>query len=183
MCGRFHLGFSHRETQKIVRELPDEQQIRLRFGDIYPTGFAPVLTAEETLAARWGFERFDKKGVLVNARAETVTQKHTFRKSFLERRCLIPADGFYEWDADKNKYYFERKDGNLLFLCGFYRVEDGEPRFMILTKSATPPVKRYHERIPVIAEDSVRYKYLTDACLAGDYVERENRVELVSKLN
>ena len=112
MCGRFHLGFKNKDVQKIVRDIPDEQQIQLRFGDIYPTSFAPVLTAEETFAARWGFERFDKKGVLINARAETVTQKQTFRKSFLERRCLIPASGFYEWDKEKNKYYFSRKDDN-----------------------------------------------------------------------
>ena len=172
------MGFNNKEVQKIVRDIPDEQQIQLRFGDIYPTSLAPVLTAEETFAARWGFERFDKKGVLINARAETVTQKQTFRKSFLERRCLIPASGFYEWDKEKNKYYFSRKDDNLLFLCGFYRIEDGEPRFMILTKNASPPVARHHDRIPVIAEDSVKHKYLTDMYFATDYIERENRINL-----
>ena len=178
MCGRFHLGFNNKDVQKMVRDIPDEQQLQLRFGDIYPTSFAPVLTAEETLAARWGFERFDKKGVLINARAETVTQKQTFRKSFLERRCLIPASGFYEWDKEKNKYYFTRKDESLLFLCGFYRIEDGEPRFMILTKNATPPVARHHDRIPVIAEDCIKHKYLTDMYFASDYIERENQINL-----
>lgn len=178
MCGRFHLGFNHKETQKIIQDIPDEQQIQLRFGDIYPTSFAPILTAEESLAARWGFERFDKKGVIINARAETATQKLTFRKSFLDRRCLIPANGFYEWDENKNKFYFTRKDGNLLYLCGFYRIDDDEPRFMILTKSATPPVAKHHNRIPVIAEDSIRHKYLTDMYFASDYIDKENQVQL-----
>ena len=178
MCGRFHLGFSHQETQKILREIPEKQYVQLKFGDVFPTNFAPILTVEETLAARWGFERLDKKGVLINARAETVTQKQIFRKSFLERRCLIPASGFYEWDSDKKKYYFSRKDGSLLYLCGFYRFEDNEPHFMILTKNATPPVARYHNRIPVIAENSIRHKYLTDMYFASDYIDEENQVNL-----
>lgn len=178
MCGRFHLGFSHKETQEIIREIPYEQQIMLKFGDIFPTSFAPVITAEENFAARWGFEKFDQKGILINARAETVTQRRTFRKSFLERRCLIPSNGFYEWDSEKNKYYFTRKDGGLIYLCGFYRVEDGEPRFIILTKNATPPVAKYHNRIPVIAEDSVKHKYLTDMYFASDYLDEDNQVQL-----
>ncbi len=178
MCGRFHLGFSRKDTQKLLHDIPDEQQIMLKFGDIYPTSFAPILTAEEVIVARWGFERFDRKGVLINARAETVTERQTFRKSFLERRCLIPANGFYEWDSEKRKYYFTRNDGGLLYLCGFYRVEDGEHRFIILTKNATPPVAKYHNRIPVIAENHIKHKYLTDLYFASDYIHEGNKIKL-----
>ncbi len=178
MCGRFHLGFHEKETQQIVSDLSEPQQLKIRFGDIFPSDFAPVLTAEETLAARWGFERFDKKGVFINARAETVTARQTFRKSFLERRCLIPASGFYEWNAEKQKFYFTRKDGRLLYLCGFYRKEDDEHRFVILTKQATAPVSAYHDRIPVIADDTAKHKYLTDMYFASDYINCENQVKL-----
>lgn len=176
MCGRFHLGIRNKETERLLEELPEEQRVQLRLGDIYPASLAPVLTAEETLAARWGFSRMGRKGLLVNARGETVTEKPSFKKSFLERRCLIPADGFYEWDAAKKKYYFTRKDGNLIFLCGFYRIEDGEHRFIVLTKNATPPVAKHHNRIPVIAEDAVKYKYLTDMYFASDYIGKDNRI-------
>lgn len=178
MCGRFHLGYSHKDAQKLLREIPAEKQVQLRFGDVFPNDFVPVLTAEETIAARWGFSRFDKKGVMINARAETVTERQTFRKSFLERRCLIPANGFYEWDTQKNKFYFTRKDDELLYLCGFFREENGEPRFMILTKNATPPVSDCHDRIPVLAEDGVRHKYLTDMYFASDYLDHANEIPL-----
>lgn len=178
MCGRFHLGFSHKQTQKIIRDIPDEQRIQLHFGDIFPDTVAPVISAEETFAARWGFGRFAEKGLLINARAETVTEKQTFRKSFLERRCLIPASGFYEWDRNKNKFYFSRKDGNLIYLCGFYRIEDSIPRFVILTKPATPPVVQHHDRIPVIAEDAVKYRYLTDMYFASDYILNDPLIKL-----
>ena len=49
---------------------------------------------------------------------------------------------------------------------------------MILTKNATPPVARYHNRIPVIAENSIRHKYLTDMYFASDYIDEENQVKL-----
>lgn len=178
MCGRFHLELNHHDTQKMLGDVPEEQFVQLRFGDIYPTAFAPVLAAEENFAARWGFSRGKGKGVLINARAETVTEKQSFCKSFLKRRCLIPANGFYEWDAHKKKYYFTRKDGDLLYLCGFYRVEDGQPHFIILTKHTTPPVAKYHDRIPVIAEDGIRHRYLTDMYFASDYIDRENKIPL-----
>lgn len=178
MCGRFHIDLHHKDMGKILDALPEKNLVQLKFGDIYPNSTVPILTAEDTLAAKWGFERFDGKGVLINARAETVTQLKTFRKSFLERRCLIPANGFYEWDRDKNKFYFKRTDGGLLFLCGFYRVEERETRFMILTKNATPPVSAHHDRIPVIAEDGTRHLYLTNMYYASELIDRENQIEL-----
>lgn len=178
MCVRFHLEYSHKTVQKLLTEIPREKQVQLRFGDVFPNDFVPVLTAEEAVAARWGFGRSDKKGVLINARAETVTQRQTFRKSFLERRCLIPANGFYEWDNQKNKYYFTREDGGLLYLCGFYREEEGVPRFIVLTRPATPPVSARHDRIPVIAADWAKHKYLTDMYFASDYLDRANEIAL-----
>ena len=130
MCGRFHFGGNDKDIQKILEGLPEsEKNVQIKFGDIYPTYYLPILTQEKhPILSKWGFSKFDGKGVLINARAETVTDKQTFRKSFLERRCLIPASGFYEWDTQKNKYYFERSDGKVLYLGGFFRNEDGESK-------------------------------------------------------
>ena len=184
MCGRFHLGFSNKEVQDIVNNLPESDlNVQLRFGDIFPKDVAPVFTAESDKPSliRWGFERFDKKGVLINARAETVTDRQTFRKGFLERRCAIPVSGFYEWDENKNKKYFVSGDGNLLYLCGFTKPYDGENGFIILTKQSTPPVKKYHNRIPVIADKSAIKKYLTDMSFASEFVTEDNKVKLKSE--
>ena len=183
MCGRFHLGFSNKEVRDIVDNLPkSDLNVQLRFGDIFPKDVAPVYTAESDKPSlvRWGFERFDKKGVLINARAEAVTDRQTFRKGFWERRCVIPVSGFYEWDENKNKKFFVSGDGNLLYLCGFTKPFDGENRFIILTKQSTPPVKKYHNRIPVIADKSVIKKYLTDMSFASEFVIEDNKVKLKS---
>lgn len=125
-----------------------------------------------------GNDKFGGKGVLINARAETVTDKLTFRKSFLERRCLIPASGFYEWDTQKNKYYFNRSDGKVLYLGGFYRNEDGENRFIILTKQSTPPVEKHHNRIPVIVGEDIKELYLNDTDFAGHFILTDNQIKL-----
>lgn len=175
------MGFSHKDVQKIINNLPEsELNIQLRLGDIFPKDVAPVYTAESNKPSliRWGFERFDKKSVLINARSETVTDKQSFRKGFLERRCVIPVSGFYEWDENKNKKYFVNADNKLLYLCGFTKPYDGENRFIILTKQSTPPVKQYHNRIPIIADDSDISRYLSDMSFASEFITEDNKVRL-----
>ena len=106
MCGRFFIDFEDKNIQNLLYGLK-ANNTRFSSGDVYPSAVVPMLAQHETpLFARWGYERFDKKGLLINARSETVTQKPTFRKDFFERRCLIPANGFYEWTEDKQKVFY-----------------------------------------------------------------------------
>ena len=65
----------------------------------------------------WGFPRFDGRGLLINARAETAAERHTFRESVLHRRCVIPAKGFWEWNKSKEKFSFERQDSQVMFMA------------------------------------------------------------------
>lgn len=178
MCGRFHFNINEKDIGKILNRLPEsENNVQIKFGDIYPTYYVPVITKDKyPILCKWGFNMFNRKGVLINARAETVTDKQTFRKSFLERRCLIPASGFYEWDSVKNKYYFNRSDGKTLYLGGFFRNEEGVEKFIILTKPSTPPVVKYHDRIPVIVGDNVNY--LNDTDFARNFILTDNQIKL-----
>lgn len=174
------MGANDKDINDILRMLSESvQNVQIKFGDIYPTYYVPVLSQDKhPILCKWGFGRFDGKGVMINARAETVTDKQTFRKSFLERRCLIPASGFYEWDRNKNRYYFNRSDGKILYLGGFYRNEDGVDKFIILTKPATPPVEKYHNRIPVIVGDNARDYYLNDTDFARNFILTDNQIKL-----
>ena len=174
------MGANDKEINKILDKLPEsEKNIQIKFGDIYPTYYVPVLTqGKHPLLCEWGFNRFDGKGIMINARAETVTDKISFRKNFLARRCLIPASGFYEWDTNKQKYYFNRADGKLLYLGGFYRNEDGIDKFIILTKQSTPPVEKYHNRIPVIVGEDIRDYYLNDTDFARNFILTDNQIKL-----
>lgn len=91
-------------------------------------------------------------------RAETLKEKRTFQRDLAERRCLIPADGFYEWktlpNGKKAPYRIVRKDGQLFAFAGIWEEDrkDGTlaPRFAIITTEANEFMKPIHGRMPVI---------------------------------
>jgi putative SOS response-associated peptidase YedK len=108
---------------------------------------------------------------MINARAETVAVKPAFRSAFAKRRCIIPADGYYEWQTGADKkvkqpYYIYRSDGGILCFAGIYELwrdgsvpPDDEGAWLwttsIITTDATDEVGRIHDRTPmVIAPDS-----------------------------
>lgn len=148
--------------------------------EVYPSDKAPVFTSKhkKPILYKWGFDSYDKKGLLINARAETVVNKPLFRNDFLNHRCAIPCSGFYEWDSAKNKYYFSRADGNLLYLGGFCHEADGDSRFIVLTKNATLPVNQIHSRIPVLLDRYTLDDYLNDTHFASDYVSLDSEIQL-----
>lgn len=156
MCGRYYVDDeTAREIEKVVREV-DAKLKKDRRGDVFPsqgaavlTGKAPGLRAE---VMNWGFPQYHKKGLLINARAETALDRKTFRDSVLHRRCIIPAKHFYEWDSGKNKVTFLRKDEPVLYMAGFYNLFQDEERFIIITTQANASVKQVHDRMPLILE-------------------------------
>jgi putative SOS response-associated peptidase YedK len=112
----------------------------------------PVLTM-----ARWGFPREAKRGAPhINARSETAPFRNTFRDAFVNRRCAVPADGFFEWEKPSGRpIWFHRPDGKLLLFAGLYeegRGADGgaERRFVVLTTPANALVSPVHDRMPAI---------------------------------
>ena len=137
-----------------------------RTAAVFPSQKATVIMGRERhLEAErmlWGFPRFDGKGLLINARAETAAERHTFRESVLHRRCVIPAKGFWEWNKSKEKFSFERPDAQVMFMAGCYDCFDGQERFVILTTEANPSVKPVHDRMPVILEQNELEDWVTD---------------------
>jgi putative SOS response-associated peptidase YedK len=95
---------------------------------------------------------------LINARSETVRTAPSFRDAFSRRRCLVPADGFYEWRRDRDRkvpYWFHPRDGGLVSFAGIWERwsrPDAEPRhtFAILTTDASEDVAPVHDRMPVV---------------------------------
>ena len=112
---------------------------------------------------RWGLVPFwaDDPGIgqrMINARAETAPEKPAFRAAFRKRRCLIPADGFYEWQrADggpKQPFHIRRRDGHPFAFAGIWEDwRDGEVRSCaILTTDANEELQQVHHRMPVILD-------------------------------
>jgi len=107
---------------------------------------------------------------LINARAETVTQKPAFRDAFRHRPCLVPADGYYEWQtADGHKIPFRivRPDGGLFALAGIWNPPSAATAGFscaVLTTAAAGALKNIHERMPLVLSGEERYA----AWLEGD---------------
>lgn len=165
MCGRFAqrtlAKTLAREFQ--VDEMPD---IEPRY-NIAPT--QDILTirrtddGREAAMLKWGLVPSWAKDVsvgakLINARSETVTEKPSFREAFKRRRCIIPADGFYEWQrtgGKKQPFFFQMRDEHPFGFAGLWERWQGEGGQVInsctiLTTEANEVLQPVHDRMPVI---------------------------------
>ena len=143
-------------------------------GDVAPAARVPVLIARgQKVTARfqqWGIPG-KNGGLVINARAETVCEKPMFRSSMAGRRCVIPASGYYEWDAARHKYFFQLPD-NPLYMAGIYDNVEGQDRFVVLTTAPNKTVQDIHDRMPLIlTHDQVR-PWLTDTQAALALLDR-----------
>lgn len=107
---------------------------------------------------RWGFvpswsDGPDPGARLINARAETAAEKPSFRDALAARRCLVPADGWYEWSG-RQPYYVVPRDGSLLALAGLYEFWGSGTNLLvscaIVTTAAVGPLAGVHERMPLV---------------------------------
>ena len=184
MCGRFEFNLSDPYMQSVFKDLQGRHNYELlHSGEIFPTDSVPALVMKNGAVVSeiltWGYEKFNEKGVIINARSETVTEKPMFRRDFFERRCLLPASGFYEWSPEKRKYLFSRPDVKPVFLGGFYKKQSDKKAFIILTKEATAPVSRFHNRIPILIDEANIEDWLGDIDFAFYYVQTDYPSALV----
>ena len=133
---------------------PAERQLR-----VVRWGLVPYWAKDPAIGSR-----------MINARAETVSEKPAYRRAFSRRRCLLPADGFYEWqqvveDGRKHKqpYFIHRADGGPLAFAGLYELwhdksmpEDADDAWLwtatIITTTATDEVGQIHDRMPMVID-------------------------------
>ena len=171
MCGRYLFSTQeYKEFQQIVRDAQrrsNGQHNELNFpaGDIAPTNEAPVLISSGNKIVsefqRWGIPGW-RGGLMINARAETVCVQPMFRRSMAAQRCVIPASGYYEWDAGRHKYFFQLP-GKPIYLAGVYDNCEGNNCFVILTTAPNEVVKDIHDRMPLILNHDQVRPWLTDA--------------------
>ncbi len=158
MCGRFYIDDDiYTDARNLsTRVLGNPGAGRRLPSDVTPGQRAPVLMGEgQDICLKdvsWGFPQRSGKGLFINARAETALKRPTFRDSALNRRCVIPARHFYEWDPEKNKVTFLRGDEAPMYMAGFFDLYGEEDRFVILTTEANDSVDRVHPRMPLILE-------------------------------
>lgn len=144
----------------------------LRKGD-RSGAFMPGLTAG---MAHWGYPGYGKGREIINARAETVREKPSFRADFAQRRCVIPARGFYEWNPKKEKFYFSGS-APVLYLAGIYSNDPGKERVTILTTQANASMQPVHDRMPLLIPAEELEKWMEEEDWAAHFL-KESPVEL-----
>lgn len=106
--------------------------------------------------ANWGIQPDWSKKLLINAKVETVTTKPTFKQAFEFGRCLIPCNGWYEWqtkESGKQKYLFAQQQNRPLFMAGFLYGNYQQAQVVTLTKAANEQCSPYHHRMPLLIDE------------------------------
>ncbi len=187
MCGRYC------SNENVNAWLANRCQLSsdniLRVGDIRPGERAPAIIMGRSkpliVPMTWGIQ--GKSGLIINARKETIWEKPSFRHLIQNRRCLLPASCFYEWDSEKHKATLSGKDDETLFLAGVYQAEPEGGRFVIITAPADETVRPIHDRMPVRIPKALIDEWLSNAAHAKEILEsakvplqREQTVEQMS---
>lgn len=180
MCGRFFVALDDPELRAILNEIEQENKRQgvelppIKTGMIYPTDYTAAKLSNENKIPhfqqlRWGFLSRDGKGYLINARAETVLERPTFREAAREARCLIPASYYYEWMKDpvtgkKIRHIMRDPKSTMLYMAAIYRMEAQEitPRYVILTRKAASQISCIHNRMPVILDPPAQKEWLRE---------------------
>lgn len=187
MCGRY--GADEKVNTWIASRCQTSSDNILRVGDIRPgeRTSAIIMGRSKPLVVpmTWGIQ--GKSGLIINARKETIWEKPSFRHLIQNRRCLLPASCFYEWDSEKHKATLSGKDDEMLFLAGVYQAEPEGGRFVIITAPADETVRPIHDRMPVRIPESLISAWLSDADSAKELLDsatiplrREQAVEQMS---
>lgn len=173
MCGRYYVDDdTAKEIEKLVRQLDERFQSVPQKGEIRPSqpaavihgGDGNILNASRML---WGFPRYQKSGLLINARSETIWERPLFRQSMHNRRCIIPAAHYYEWNEKKEKTALSAPDAHVLFMAGIYNTYEEDNRFVIITTEANSSVRQIHNRMPLILERPEIEDWIFDEKAAG----------------
>ncbi len=164
MCGRFALFSSVQAIKKYYNYLNEVQDWKANY-NIAPSQKIPVIinkSGEKNLEFfQWGLIPFwakDKKigYKMINTRAETISEKPSFKFAFRKRRCLIPANGFYEWrKEDKQPFFIQLKDCEIFSFAGIWenwKSPEGDyiQSCSIITTSANDFTEKIHQRMPAI---------------------------------
>ncbi len=176
MCGRFAQVVKYDQLKKLSDELKiqeSSEQLELNY-NLAPSQklYAVVAKAELRYFGffQWGLVPSWMKSLpekpFINVRSETILEKPSFKASFIRRRCLVPASGFYEWRAgDKQPFYIFAANGEPLLMAGIYDLWQGAdgsylPTLGIITTAADSFMQPLHHRMPLIPSPEQREAWL-----------------------
>lgn len=178
MCGRYGFSIDEQEIRRIVREI-EQNGAEVRTGEIFPGNTVPILISSggmpQLVPAVWGLQNPWRKGLIINARTETASQKPMFRSLLYNQRCLVPSSGFYEWTHDEAhiRCHCRQPGEPITWMAGLYDRGEENPRFTILTTAANFFIAPIHDRMPLVIPAKDGLNWLNDSMEAVSLLGRE----------
>jgi len=181
MCGRFSMAIDSDDLQTALAlgQMPDDWKRRYNIAPSQQIAAVRDAETRKVELLQWGLVPFWAKDPaignnLINARSESVFEKPSFKYAFRKRRCLILADGFYEWQKSGGKgsrpFYFSMRSGEPFAFAGLweYWQPKGQPgqalsTCTIITTAANETVAPVHERMPVILRKENMWDWLLES--------------------
>lgn len=178
MCGRYAISKPHTSISEVLGRSINHLVVEARY-NVAPSQTAPVVITDSKgktvlKKMKWGFivpKDITRRTVsrIINTRIETATTNKIFSTSFFKRRCIVPADGFYEWQkrvGRKQAYFFQLKQSLPFGFAGLWTrtkspVGENLETFSILTTNANSLIEPIHLRMPVILNQAFHGKWLT----------------------
>ena len=172
MCGRF-INLNNNKKLKNIFEIDNKENIEnIHSYNIAPSQQAIIIINDNRIEiANWGFKFIDKKtqkeNLIINSRLETIKDKLIFKDSFLKRKCIIPANGYFEWYKDNNfkkPHFIHVPEKETIFFAGIWKYLDffksKKIIFSIITKPANYILNKIHHRMPVTLSIEESKEYL-----------------------
>ena len=156
MCGRYHFGINDSKKGRKIKERTEKLDLVFKTGDVFPGNSVlcviPKGSALDLAVKKWGIKN---KSFQINARLESIPEKISY-KDMKENRCAVLCDGFYEWDASKEKYFITFNEEYMYLAC----IYNDDDELLIITREASEVFDGIHDRMPVILDEEEMHKYL-----------------------
>ena len=174
MCGRF-VNLNKIDKLNKIFEINESENVENGISyNIAPSQSTIIITNSKFFKiekANWGMKFFDKKQNqeknIINSRLETIQKKILFKESFEKRRCVIPANGYYEWSVKDNikiPYFINIPDKETIYFAGIWKYlnfkKSSMKVFSIITKPSNSLLKEIHDRMPVTLSSEESKDYL-----------------------
>ena len=184
MCGRYVITNPVTKTEKLIKSAIQVEDTKNY--NAHPYQKLPVIKkykyGNTIEAIKWGLipswaKEKDFKA-LINARLETIDEKVSFKKLIKNNRCVVVADGFYEWkreERQKTPHYFVRRDNNPIFFAGIYEKD----QFCIITEEAKEKISEIHHRQPVIINQTDINRYLNLELSGSNFLKECKKPNLI----
>ena len=166
MCGRFAMYSSLQDLLKYIKNISGQNLLPTSY-NFSPGQLVSGIKLTEGMMVidrfKWGIDNTynQKRSVMVNSRIETLTCKKDSHSVNKLEKCIIPANGFYEWKGKNKPYYCHLNSANLMFLGGVFRKTDAMDELSIITQPSEGAMSEIHHRMPLMLSQSMLQDWLS----------------------